>query len=65
MVPVTPSKVMAGGASEDMARGLMNFLEPILLDTDEQIKNVVSSQNALSNQIDSLQDGTAQVQARE
>jgi hypothetical protein len=54
--PSTPD-VAVGGATDDMARGLMNFLEPILLETDEQIKNVVSSQNALSNQIDSLQDG--------
>lgn len=57
-VPDTPTKLASGGAADDMARGLMNFLEPLLLETDEQIKNVVSSQNALSNQIDALQEGT-------
>lgn len=62
-VPDTPSKLAAGGAADDMARGLMNFLEPLLLETDEHIKNVVSSQNALSNQIDSLQEGTTSLRA--
>jgi hypothetical protein len=57
--PATPSKNVASGASDDMAAGLMRFLEPILLETDEQIKNVVSSQNSLSNQIDALQEGTS------
>ena len=55
--PATPSKTAASGASDDMAAGLMRFLEPILLETDEHIKNVVSSQNSLSNQIDDLQEG--------
>lgn len=55
--PETPSKAAAGGAADDMARGLMNFLEPLLLETDEHIKDVVSSQNSLSNQIDALQEG--------
>ena len=54
----TPSKVEVGGAADDMARGLMNFFEPIFLEIDDQIKNVVSSQNGLSNQIDALQEGT-------
>lgn len=56
--PINSSKLAVGGAADDMAKGLMNFLEPLLLETDEQIRNVVSSQNALSNQIDALQEGT-------
>lgn len=62
-MPDTPTKLAAGGAADDMARGLMNFLEPLLLETDDHIKNVVSSQNSLSNQIDALQEGMTTLKA--